>query len=98
MKREGIGTLEPTQTAPANFETSEHYCDILTTSMINIEDLDVRAHKTQVREGCEAGREMRVYMEKGKLMTPEATVGNKAKRKLEQICLGSGWLTVLTIS
>ena len=31
MKRAGIGIPDPTHTAPTNFETSEHYCEVLTS-------------------------------------------------------------------
>ena len=60
MKREGIGIPYPTQTAPANFDTSEHCCEVLTEYMINGEALYLRSHTNQVW-GVEAGRDSRVY-------------------------------------
>ena len=56
VKRAGIGIPDPTQTAPANFETPEHCCEVLTASLLNGEALDLRAHATQVKEGRDAGR------------------------------------------
>ena len=36
VKQVGIGIPDPTQTAPANFKTSEYCCKVLITSLINM--------------------------------------------------------------
>ena len=46
VKREGIGILYPTQTAPAIFETSYHLCEFISTSLLNGEALYLRSHST----------------------------------------------------
>ena len=60
MKREDIGITNPIQISPINFETSEHFCEVLTESMLNREALDLRTQATKVKEGREVGRERRV--------------------------------------
>ena len=84
MKRSGIGITDPKQTTPAIFETSEHCCEVFTTSMINEEAMDLRTNSTQVREVCDVGHERRVDSEEGYLRDLQETVGKKEKRYLKQ--------------
>ena len=51
MKQARIGIPDLTQTAPVNFEMSEHCCEVLTVSLLNREALDLREHTTQTKEG-----------------------------------------------
>ena len=44
-----IGIPDPTQTAPANFDTLENCCVVLNDYLINKEALYLRAHITQLR-------------------------------------------------
>ena len=76
----------------------EHFCEVLTASLLSREALDLREHTTQSKEGCVARRERRVDREEGGLRALNATFGKKAKHKLEWACKGGGWLTVLPIS
>ena len=51
--------------------------------MIIGEELDIRAHVDQVREGIEVGWEKRDDREEGELRDLKEVVGKKAKRKLD---------------
>ena len=49
-KRAGIGIPEPTQTATANFEMSEHCCEVLNASLLNGDALDIKEHSNHIRD------------------------------------------------
>ena len=52
----------------------EHYCEALTSSLLNGEALDIRSHATKVREGRYVGRERMVDTKAVELRSLKATV------------------------
>ena len=79
MKRVGIGIPDPTQTSSATFDTSEHFCDVFTASLINGEALNIRAHAPQVDYGREVGQEMGMGRKEGETRALKSNVGKKVK-------------------
>ena len=79
MKRARIGILYPSHTAPANFEMLEHFCEVITASLINGEALNIRAHAPQVDYGREVGQEMGMGRKEGETRALKSNVGKKVK-------------------
>ena len=52
-----IGIPDPNQTAPTKFETLEHFCEALTSSLINGKTMYLLAYVTKVKEGHVAGQD-----------------------------------------
>ena len=56
VKRTGIGISDLNQTETYNFEMLEKCCKFLSASLLIKEELYLRSHATQVKEGHEEGR------------------------------------------
>ena len=50
VKWAGIGITYPTHTATANFEMSEHCCEVLNASLLNGDALDIKEHSNHIRD------------------------------------------------
>ena len=85
MKWVGIGIQDPNDTTPANLDTSERCCELLTDSLPSGEELDLGAHTTQARERCEAGWERWVDKEERDMRELKITVNERAKNNIEQV-------------
>ena len=78
IRRVDTGIPNSTQTAPANFENSEHFCEVLTISLISRGVLDIREDITQVSEVHEAENGRMVDSEEGGLRALKETIEKKS--------------------
>ena len=82
VKRAGIVIPDHIQTETNNFEISENCCKVLNNSLLNEKALDTRKHATQVREGCNTGRERRFDREEGDMEVLQETLYRRSIWKL----------------